>query len=340
MRTLVLALFLAAILAFFAPAPRRRIRSLFARNPKIVWLFPFLLTAAFAASETLAGAFSWPLTGRTPLYALAPVAAVALPSGRGRPSARDAALERPQPGESPPGVFPPDQASCRWQRHESESVPDRGRKRLLHKALAVLLLWLPLQFAAGGSLVPAACAGLSAQRCVRDSHSSGARPVRRLPSAGGNEIPPPVPPPGFLAALGRVRAARAGARHPGSSDRFHPGPAPAYEIVRLHGGCDGGHLRRYGASGRDPVPLAHPEPHNAALRQKRRLAFRGQSHFRLRAPEQRAAGAAQLALPDPGDHRRPGLRPRVSEVFERAPRPRSTCSWTGPGISSFEREKT
>lgn len=154
MRTLVLALFLAAILAFFAPALRRRIRSLFARNPKIVWLFPFLLTAAFAASETLAAAFSWPLTGLMLLYALAPVAAVALPSGRGRPSARDAALERPQPGESPPGVFPPDQASCRWQRHESESVPDRGRKRLLHKALAVLLLWLPLEFAAGGSLVP------------------------------------------------------------------------------------------------------------------------------------------------------------------------------------------
>ncbi len=112
MQTLFLALLLAAVFGLFVPTARTRLRDFLQGSPGAVWAFPFLLTAIFAAAETVAGVFSVPLTAIVLGYTLAPVFCVWL-AGSGEP-------------KSP-------------------------------KALdfaAILLLWLPLEFAAGAVFVP------------------------------------------------------------------------------------------------------------------------------------------------------------------------------------------
>ncbi len=103
MRTLVLALLLAAVLWFLLPAPQDRLRRLLKGRPGLVWGVPLLLTGVFAAASLLAGAFSPSLMALVLAYTMAPVA-------------------------------------CLWV--------------LKSDFLAVALLWLPLEFAAGASLVP------------------------------------------------------------------------------------------------------------------------------------------------------------------------------------------
>jgi len=116
-QTTVLALWLAAVLAFFAPALQKSLRSLLQRRAAWIWAAPPLLTAAFAGASLLAGAFTARLTLLVLIYTVAPVlcAFLAGPGPAGRPTALD--------------------------------------------FLAILLLWLPIEFAAGASFVPRAAQG-------------------------------------------------------------------------------------------------------------------------------------------------------------------------------------
>jgi hypothetical protein len=112
MQTLVLALLLAAALAFFAPTVQNRVRGALQAHPAAIWTVPFVLTAAFSGAAALAGAFSFSLAALALGYTAAPVVCV-WTEGAGfieRPAALD--------------------------------------------FVATLLLWLPLEFAAGASLVP------------------------------------------------------------------------------------------------------------------------------------------------------------------------------------------
>jgi membrane protease YdiL (CAAX protease family) len=113
----VLALCLAVILAFFAPAWQGRLRSLLHRRAAWIWAAPPLLTAAFAGASLMAAAFSAPLTLLVLAYTAAPALCAFLqgPGFVDRPTALD--------------------------------------------FLAILLLWLPIEFAAGASLVPRAAQG-------------------------------------------------------------------------------------------------------------------------------------------------------------------------------------
>jgi hypothetical protein len=90
-QTIVLALFLAAILAFFCPDVQERLRALFRRRPAYLWLAPPILTAAFAGASVLAHAFSAPLALAVLAYASAPVLCASLkgPGAAERPSALD-----------------------------------------------------------------------------------------------------------------------------------------------------------------------------------------------------------------------------------------------------------
>jgi len=116
MHTLVLALLLAAVLAFFLPTVQNRLRAALHARPAAIWAIPFLLLAIFSGAALLAGAFSFPLALLVLGYTAAPVAC-AWAGPRGRPAGF---TDRP-------------------------AAPDFA---------AILLLWLPLEFAAGASLVP------------------------------------------------------------------------------------------------------------------------------------------------------------------------------------------
>jgi hypothetical protein len=87
----VLALWLAAVFAFFAPALQQRLQSLMHRRAVWIWAAPPLLTAAFAGAALLAGAFSAPLTLLVLTYTAAPVCCAFL-QGPG-PAPRPAALD-------------------------------------------------------------------------------------------------------------------------------------------------------------------------------------------------------------------------------------------------------
>jgi membrane protease YdiL (CAAX protease family) len=111
-QTLVLALLLAAVLAFFLPEVQGRVRGVLHAHPVIVWAVPFLLTAIFSGAAALAGAFSFSLALLLLGYTAAPVA-------------------------------------CAWM----EGAGLIPRPAALD-FVAILLLWLPLEFAAGARLVP------------------------------------------------------------------------------------------------------------------------------------------------------------------------------------------
>ena len=112
MQTLVLALLLAAVLAFFLPEVQDRVRGVLHAHPVIVWAVPFLLTAIFSGAAAQAGAFSFSLALLLLGYTAAPVA-------------------------------------CAWM----EGAGLIPRPAALD-FVAILLLWLPLEFAAGARLVP------------------------------------------------------------------------------------------------------------------------------------------------------------------------------------------
>ena len=112
MQTLVLALLLAAVLAFFLPAVQNHVRRLLHARPTSIWVVPLVLTAIFSGAAALAGAFSFSLALLLLGYTAAPVA-------------------------------------CAWM----EGAGLIPRPAALD-FVAILLLWLPLEFAAGARLVP------------------------------------------------------------------------------------------------------------------------------------------------------------------------------------------
>ena len=112
MQTLVLALLLAAVLAFFLPEVQGRVRRLLHARPTSIWVVPLVLTAIFSGAAALAGAFSFSLALLLLGYTAAPVA-------------------------------------CAWM----EGAGLIPRPAALD-FVAILLLWLPLEFAAGARLVP------------------------------------------------------------------------------------------------------------------------------------------------------------------------------------------
>ena len=105
MKTAILAVFLAAILALLARPLQERLRFVFRRAPGLLWAVPVLLAAVFAGASTVVDAFSVPLTLVVLVYAAAAVA-------------------------------------CVWFLPPSLDL------------VAVLFLWLPIEFAAGAALVP------------------------------------------------------------------------------------------------------------------------------------------------------------------------------------------
>jgi hypothetical protein len=111
-QTAILALLLAAVLAFLAPAPRRFLETVLHRRPAWILAAPPLLTAVFTLAAALAGVSGLPLALLILAYTSAPVLC-AYAQGAG-PVARPSALD----------------------------------------FLTVLLLWLPLEFSAGASLIP------------------------------------------------------------------------------------------------------------------------------------------------------------------------------------------
>jgi len=112
MPTLVLILFLAAILCFFIPAVPERLRGLVRRAPWSIWALPPVLTAAFAASAAVAGVSSGRLALLVLVYTALPVLCAT------------GAARRP-----------------------------------MLDFLTILLLWLPIEFGAGQTLVPRAAQG-------------------------------------------------------------------------------------------------------------------------------------------------------------------------------------
>jgi len=100
--TIIIALLLAAILAFLSATAQNRLKHALQGRTGRIWIVPLLLTSIFAGAAALAGAFTWPLVLTVLVYAAAPVLCA----------------------------------------------------RLNLPFLAILLLWLPLEFAAGARLVP------------------------------------------------------------------------------------------------------------------------------------------------------------------------------------------
>jgi membrane protease YdiL (CAAX protease family) len=117
MQTWVLALLLAAVFSFFAPAVQSSVRGTFTRRPALIWAVPWLLTGIFSGAALMANAWSWPLSMLVLAYTAAPAACAA--AGGPGPAKHPSALD----------------------------------------FLAILLLWLPLEFAAGASLVPISARG-------------------------------------------------------------------------------------------------------------------------------------------------------------------------------------
>src|SRR5581483_8118823 len=112
MRTLVLALLLAAVLCFLCTAVQTRVRKVFARRPAVVWILPLLFTAVFIGAALLADAWSLRLALLVLGYTAAPV-------------------------------------GCAWLARGSVA-----QRPVILDFAAILLLWLPLEFAAGARLVP------------------------------------------------------------------------------------------------------------------------------------------------------------------------------------------
>jgi hypothetical protein len=111
-----MALLLAAVLAFLLPTVQNRVRHALHARPAAIWVVPFVLTAIFSGAAALAGAFSLSLAALVLGYTAAPVVCAWI-GPRGRPA----------------GFIPrPAALDC----------------------VAILLLWLPLEFAAGARLVP------------------------------------------------------------------------------------------------------------------------------------------------------------------------------------------
>ena len=139
MQTLVLALLLAAVFSLFVPSAQNRLQDLLHGKSWLIWAFPFLLTGVFSGTAALAGAFSVKLVLLVLGYTSAPVLCALL--------------------------------ATQWDRRSSFVVcqPAEGWKGqvgdLPHNPphpfdfLTILLIWLPLEFAAGGSLVPRAAQG-------------------------------------------------------------------------------------------------------------------------------------------------------------------------------------
>src|ERR1039458_684799 len=71
-QTAVLALLLAAVVAFLAPAPRRFIEIILHRRPAWILAAPPLFTAVFTVAAALAGASSLPLALLILAYTAAP----------------------------------------------------------------------------------------------------------------------------------------------------------------------------------------------------------------------------------------------------------------------------
>lgn len=114
MQTLVLALLLAAVFGLFVPAAQYRLQALLHSKASLIWAFPFLLTVVFSGAAALAGAFNMALALLVLGYTTAPVLCAVL--------------------------------AAKWDLpHNLPHVLD---------FLTILLIWLPLEFAAGGSLVP------------------------------------------------------------------------------------------------------------------------------------------------------------------------------------------
>jgi membrane protease YdiL (CAAX protease family) len=111
-QTAFLALLLAAVLAFLAPAPRRLLEIVLHRRPAWILAAPPLFTAVFIVAAALAGVPSLPLALLLLGYTFAPVL-------------------------------------CAY----AQGAADVARPSALD-FLTVLLLWLPLEFSAGASLIP------------------------------------------------------------------------------------------------------------------------------------------------------------------------------------------
>lgn len=111
-QTIVLAVLVGLVFAFFSGSLQKRLHGLFGQRPGLVWLLPPVLTAVFVGASLVAGVFSLPLALSVLAYTSAPVlcAFLAGPDSAGKPGTLD--------------------------------------------FLAVLLLWLPLEFGAGSRLVP------------------------------------------------------------------------------------------------------------------------------------------------------------------------------------------
>jgi membrane protease YdiL (CAAX protease family) len=142
METALLAVVVAAVLSLFSKALQSRLCRLLHSRPALIWLAPALLTLVFCLAAGLARTLSPQLAILALAYTAAPVACAYVqgPGGGagfslGRPLGRG--LQSPRG----PGLKP------RWQAEACSTVS-------VLDFLAILLLWLPLEFGAGASLIP------------------------------------------------------------------------------------------------------------------------------------------------------------------------------------------
>lgn len=124
MQTLVLALLLTAVFGLFIPSAQYRLQALLKSRPPLIWTFPFLLTVVFSGAAILAGAWNARLVLLVLVYTIAPVLSAVWAGKQADPGAGRSAVG---PSRKGPGIL---------------------------DFLTILLIWLPLEFAAGGSLVP------------------------------------------------------------------------------------------------------------------------------------------------------------------------------------------
>ena len=278
MQTLVLALLLAAVLAFFLPAVQNRVRGALHARPAAIWAVPFLLAAIFSGAAALAGAFSFSLAVLVLGYTAAPVV-------------------------------------CAWV----EGAGFIERPAALDFA-AILLLWLPLEFAAGARLVPRPAQGflhsvaygiailLGLVLFTGFRSFSGMKyslPRRRsdfgLPLAAFAITAPVLMVVGI--ALGFIPpphwpgGAATGGRMAGAFGVILAGTALPEEIL-FRSLIQNLIMLRFGASWR--------------------TLLAAEFDLRLRAPGQRTAAVAELALHDPGDHCGRGVRQGLPTLVDRA----------------------
>jgi membrane protease YdiL (CAAX protease family) len=135
MQTLILALLLAAVFGLFVPSAQKRLQAMLHRTPELIWAFPFFLTAVFSGAAAVAGAFSAGLMLLVLGYTAAPALCAVLAAKWDRRSSF--VVCQPAEGRTPQVV---------------------GRPHPLD-FITILLIWLPLEFAAGGSMVPRAAQG-------------------------------------------------------------------------------------------------------------------------------------------------------------------------------------